>query len=128
MRTLHTSLATLLAVATLAVISPTATAAKDARSGVLDGYLAAHAALAGDTTKGLKDAAASMEKSAAQLPKDQKELGERVRTHAKALGGAKDLASAREAFKPLSEAVIALAAKGPELKAKGLAVFECSMV
>jgi Cu(I)/Ag(I) efflux system membrane fusion protein len=77
--------------------------ASDAMKAILDSYLTIHAQLAADKTDGIKAAAANIATKAESLGAN----GAAIAKAAKAIGTAADLAAAREAFGPLSDAVIA---------------------
>jgi len=79
--------------------------ASDALKSIVGSYLQIHAQLAVDKTDGVKDAATAIETTAATMG----ETGEGIAKAAKALREAPDLKAAREAFGPLSDAVIARA-------------------
>lgn len=84
---------------------------KPAAQGVVDSYLKIHAALAGDTLEGVSAALESLVTQAKQIGGP---AGGQVVKAAGAVGAAKDVNAAREAFKPLSEAVIAIVKQDPK--------------
>lgn len=93
---------------------------------LLDGYLAAQTALAGDDTTGVTDAAKRMEQAADALVGTDEALAASVKTQAQALGAAKDLAAARAAFKPLSSSVVDFVQKHYE-GSRSLGIYRCTM-
>lgn len=76
---------------------------------VLDNYAKIEAALANDSLTGVPEAAQSISKLVAGY--DMKMLPAPVATQADALAKAKDLAAARDAFKPLSTSLISYLSK-----------------
>lgn len=81
---------------------------------IVNSYLEAHAALANDKVEGVKAPAAAMAAEAEKMGPS----GASIAKAARALERAKDLKTAREAFSPLSDAVIAAAkaANLPDVK------------
>ena len=77
--------------------------ASDAMKAIVDSYLAIHAQLAADKTDGIKAAAANIAAKAESMGAN----GAAIAKAAKTIGAASDLTAAREAFGPLSDAVIA---------------------
>lgn len=71
---------------------------------VYDNYISIQESLAQDSLKGLSKAASAMTKAIHGDSKNS--LSPKVAQQAEALAEAKDLAAAREAFKPLSESLI----------------------
>ena len=92
---------------------------------LMNNYLAIHTALAADKTDGVVDAAKRLEQAAASLAKKDKSLAA-LKDQAKALSGAKDLKTARDAFKPVSATVAAWVQSGAKT-AKPVGVFHCPM-
>lgn len=86
-------------------------------SAIMDTYIKIQEALAADTVAGVPEAARDLSKKAAQEPK--------IKKAAEALAATKDIKSARNEFKALSDAVIAWnkTAKNP-----GVEEVFCSMV
>lgn len=85
--------------------------ASDSLEAIVSSYLEIHAQLAADRIDGIKAPAAAIAKSAASMG----DSGKKIATAAKAVEEAGDLEAARDAFAPLSDAVIAAAkAKGWE--------------
>lgn len=93
---------------------------------LVDGYLAAQTALAGDNTNGVTDAAKRMEKAADALAGTDKALAASVKTQAQAVGAAKDLAAARTAFKTLSSSVVDFVQKHYK-GSRALGIYNCAM-
>lgn len=76
---------------------------------VFDGYIQIQTALAGDSLEGVATSAQTIAKS---VKEDKaKTFSAALGQQAEAVAKAKDLAAAREAFKPLSESLIQFAAK-----------------
>ena len=76
---------------------------------VFDGYIQIQTALAGDSLEGVATGAQTIAKS---VKEDQaKTFSAALGQQAEAVAKAKDLAAARDAFKPLSESLIQFAAK-----------------
>lgn len=80
-------------------------AASDSVRAIVTSYLEVHAALASDKLEGVKAPAAAIAVQAERMG----ESGAAMAKAARAVEQAKDLKGAREAFNPLSEAVIAAA-------------------
>jgi hypothetical protein len=96
----------------------------DPLKAIVASYLEMQAQLAADKMDGLKPAAAAIATNAASLGQDR---GGRMAQTAKAVGEATDLKTAREAFGPFSDAVIAAAqADGKNLA--GVKLGFCPMV
>lgn len=92
---------------------------------IVKSYLEIHAQLAADRVEKLKPAANALASTAAALGAD----GAALAKAAAAVAAASDLASAREAFAPLSDAVIArVRADGSKEAAASLKVAYCPMV
>jgi hypothetical protein len=93
---------------------------------IIASYLEIHAQLSADKTDGVKSSAAAIAKQAQAMG----EKGAAIGKAAAAVGAASDLKTAREAFGPLSEAVVAAArAEGPDaLKELSVKVAFCPMV
>ena len=94
----------ILALAATLAIAPAAHAS-DSLEAIVSSYLEIHAQLAADKIDGIKAPAAAIAKSAASMG----EPGKKIAAAAKAVEQAGDLKTARDAFAPLSEAVIAVA-------------------
>jgi hypothetical protein len=77
--------------------------ASETMKAIVDSYLTIHAKLAADKTDGIKAAAANIATKAETMGAN----GAAIAKAAKAVGAAADLTAAREAFGPLSDAVIA---------------------
>jgi Protein of unknown function (DUF3347) len=98
--------------------------ASDSTKAIVASYLEIQTALASDKMDGVKPAAAAIAKEAARMGA----AGEKIQKAAAAIGSAADLKAAREAFGPLSDAVIA-AAKADDWKdLSGLKLGYCPMV
>jgi Protein of unknown function (DUF3347) len=96
----------------------------DPLKAIVGSYLEIQAQLAADKMDGVKPAAAAIATNAASLGQDR---GGRIAQTAKAVGDAADLKTAREAFGPLSDSVIAAAqADGKNLA--GVKLGFCPMV
>jgi Cu(I)/Ag(I) efflux system membrane fusion protein len=88
----------------IAALSGAATLhASDAMKAIVGSYLEIQARLAGDKIEGIKPAAQAIGEQAARMGKS----GDDIVKTAKALEQAADLKTARDAFGPLSDAVIA---------------------
>jgi hypothetical protein len=98
----------------VALAAATSLAASEPVKAVVNSYLEVHAALASDRLEGVKAPAASIAAQAEQMG----ESGAGIAKAARAVEQAKDLKTAREAFTPLSDAVIAAAkaANIPDVK------------
>jgi hypothetical protein len=84
---------------------------KPAAQAVVDSYLQIHSALAGDTLDGVP---AAVEALVAQAKAMGGPAGGQAVKAARAVAAAKDVKVAREAFKPLSDAVIAIVRQDPK--------------
>jgi hypothetical protein len=110
--------------ATAAYDAPQTPAATDALRAIVKTYLEVQAALTKDKFEDLKGPAATLSSQAAALGKDGADLAKA----ATAFAGAKDLAQARDAFGPLSDALIArVKADGNKSLASDLRVGFCPM-
>ena len=87
---------------TALVLAPAAYASSDLNS-IVASYLEIQAQLASDRIDGIKAPAAAIAKDASAMGS----AGKDIAAAAKSIGEAKDLQAAREAFAPLSDAVIA---------------------
>ena len=96
----------------------------DPLKAIVGSYLEIQAQLAADKFDGVKPAAAAIATNAASLGQER---GARIAQTAKAVGDAKDLKAARDAFGPLSDAVIA-AAQGHGKDLAGVKLAFCPMV
>ena len=76
---------------------------------VFDGYVQIQTALAGDSLEGVTASAQAIARSVKEDKANT--FSEKICQQAEAVAKAKDLAGAREAFKPLSESLIQFAAK-----------------
>lgn len=92
-------------VLTFVLTAATRLIASDDVKAVVNSYLEVHAALASDKLEAVKAPAARL----AALAEQMGESGAAIAKNARIVEKAKDLESAREAFVPLSEAVIAAA-------------------
>jgi hypothetical protein len=108
----------------LAVAGASAAQDADPMKAILSSYLELQAQLAADKIDAVKPAAAAIATNAANLGQER---GGRITQTAKALGDAKDLKAARDAFGPLSDAVIA-AAKADGKDLSGVKLGFCPMV
>lgn len=97
--------------------------ASDAVKAIVESYLEIHARLAADKLDGVKAPAASIVRTAGAMGQS----GAAIAKAAKAVEDAADLKTAREAFGPLSEAVIA-AAQAEGLQGLGVKQAFCPMV
>lgn len=97
----HESHGTQATVATNKLSQPVAT--------VFDGYIQIQTALAGDSLEGVATSAQAIAKSVKEDKANT--FSATIDQQAEAVAKAKDLAAAREAFKPLSESLIKFAAK-----------------
>jgi hypothetical protein len=102
----------------------TAVHASDAMKAIVGSYLEIHAQLASDKIDGLKTPAAALASKAAAMGPS----GAAMAKAAKAVGSAADIQAAREAFGPLSDAVIAAARAEGFKDAGGVKVAFCPMV
>jgi hypothetical protein len=93
---------------------------------IIASYLEIHAQLSADKIDGVKSSAAAIAKQAQAMG----DKGAAIGTAAAAVGAASDLKTAREAFGPLSDAVVAAArAEGPDtLKELSVKLAFCPMV
>lgn len=96
----------------------------DPLKAILASYLEIQSQLAADKIDGIGTAAATIESNAAGLGQEQ---GGQIAKAAKTLGQAADLKAARDAFGPLSDAVIA-AAQADGKSVEGVKVGFCPMV
>lgn len=97
--------------------------ASDAMKAIVASYLEIHARLTADKTDGIKASAAAIARTAAAMG----ERGAAMARAAKAVEDAGDLKTARDAFGPLSEAVIA-AAQAEGMQDLGVRQAFCPMV
>ena len=111
--------------ALVAVAAPAAATfqASDAMKAIVGSYLEIHARLAADKTDGITASAANIAKTASAMG----ERGAAIAKAAKAVEDAGDLKAARDAFGPLSEAVIA-AAQAEGMQGLGVKQAFCPMV
>lgn len=93
---------------------------------LVDAYLKAQATLAADKTDGVAEAMKRVERSSAVVAKQDKKLAAALKDNAKAVGAATSLATAREAFKGLSTAMIEFAKNHYQGK-RTLNVYNCGM-
>ena len=114
---------TMICLASLFMVQPIRAA--EPLQAIIESYLQIHRQLISDKTEGVKAAAT-------EIAKQAESLGARGATIAKAassVAAAADLKAARQAFGPLSDAVIAAAASDPALsKELGVKVAFCPMV
>jgi Protein of unknown function (DUF3347) len=103
---------------------PPAIAGSDALKAIVGSYLEIHAQLAADKTEGIKAAAEAIAVRADGLGAG----GAALAKAAKGLAAATDLKGAREAFGPLSDAVIAMGQEEAWKDAGGVKVAFCPMV
>jgi membrane fusion protein, copper/silver efflux system len=96
----------------------------EALTAVVGSYLEIQAQLAADKFDGIKTPSAAIAAKAGTLGKE----GAAIAKAAKAVEGAKDIAAAREAFGPLSDAVIAAARAEGFKELKDVKVAFCPMV
>jgi Cu(I)/Ag(I) efflux system membrane fusion protein len=96
----------------------------EALTAVVGSYLEIQAQLAADKFDGIKPPSAAIAAKAGALGKE----GAAIAKAAKAVEGAKDIAAAREAFGPLSDAVIAAARAEGFKELKDVKVAFCPMV
>jgi hypothetical protein len=108
---------------TLSLASP-ALSASEAFKAILGSYLEIHAQLAADKTDGVKAAAAAIATQAESLGP----AGAAIVKSAKSLAEAPDLKAARDAFGPLSDAVIAAGQAEGWKDGGGAKVAFCPMV
>jgi membrane fusion protein, copper/silver efflux system len=97
--------------------------ASDAVKSIVDSYLQIHALLVADKTDGVKAQAAAIVKTAAAMG----DTGAAIVKAARAVESATDLKTTRDAFGPLSEAVIA-AAQAEGMTDLGVKQAFCPMV
>jgi Protein of unknown function (DUF3347) len=110
-----------LAVAVLSVISPVL--ASDAMKAIADSYLQIQSQLVNDKMDAVKPAAQAIVDQAARMG----EAGHEIEKAARTIALASDLKAAREAFGPLSDAVIAAAKAEGWKDLSGLKVAYCPM-
>ena len=108
---------------TIAVASP-AVSGSDAFKAILGSYLEIHAQLAADKTDGVKSAATAIATQAETLGAS----GAAIVKSARSVAEAPDLKTARDAFGPLSDAVIALGQAEAWKDGNGARVAFCPMV
>jgi Protein of unknown function (DUF3347) len=113
--------ALVLAIAVLSLASPLM--ASDAMKAIADSYLKIQSQLVNDKMDAVKPAAQAIVDQAARMG----EAGREIEKTAKAVGQAADLKAAREAFGPLSDAVIAGAKAEGWKDVSGLKVAYCPM-
>lgn len=109
---------------TLTLAASSALSASEAFKAILGSYLEIHAQLAADKTDGVKAAAAAIATQAESLGP----AGAAIVKSAKSIAEAPDLKAAREAFGPLSDAVIAAGQAEGWKDAGGAKVAFCPMV
>ena len=107
----------------VAIASP-AVSGSEAFKAILGSYLEIHARLTSDQTDGVKAAATAIATQAESLGSD----GAAIVKSAKAVAEAADLKAARDAFGPLSDAVIALGQAEGWKDGTGAKVAFCPMV
>jgi hypothetical protein len=95
----------------------------DALTSIVTSYLEIHARLAADKMDGIKGAASAIVAKAG----DMGDKGHALANAAKAVGEASDLKAARDAFGPLSDAVIAAAQSGTGSDLRGVKLGFCPM-
>jgi uncharacterized protein DUF3347 len=98
--------------------------ASDATKAIVDSYLQIHAALAADKVEGIKPAANAIAAQAARMGA----AGAGVEKAAKQIAAAADVKAAREAFGPLTEAVVAVAKAEDWKDVSGVKLGYCPMV
>jgi Protein of unknown function (DUF3347) len=108
----------------LAMAGASAFQEADPLKAIVGSYLEIQSQLAADKIDRIKPAAAAIATNAASLGQER---GARIAQTAKAVGDAKDLKTAREAFGPLSDAVIT-AAQGNGKDLAGVKLAFCPMV
>jgi hypothetical protein len=106
------------------LVAGAAVAASETTKAIVASYLQIHAALSADKIDGVKPAAAAIGRESAKLGAP----GETIVKAAKAMESAADLKAARQAFGPLSDAVIAAAAADGWKDLPALKVGYCPMV
>jgi Protein of unknown function (DUF3347) len=112
------------AICAMVVTGASAFQGADPLNAIVGSYLEIQTQLASDKIDGIKPAAAAIASNAASLGQER---GGKVAQTAKAVAEATDLKTAREAFGPLSDAVIAAAqAEGKDLA--GVKLGFCPMV
>ena len=114
---------TMVGLASVVMVQPIRAA--DPLKAIIESYLQIHSQLISDKTDGVKAAATEIAKQAASMGPS----GAAIAKAAAPVGAAADLKATRQAFGPLSDAVIAAAASDPALlKELGLKVAFCPMV
>jgi hypothetical protein len=106
-----------------AVVAP-AMQSSDALSSIVTSYLEIQERLAADKIDGIKGAASAIAAKAAAMG----DKGQALANAAKAVGESSDLKAARDAFGPLSDAVIAAAQSGTTSDLRGVKLGFCPMV
>jgi hypothetical protein len=91
---------------------------------VLQKYLTIQESLANDSLTGIQEAAQAIQKSSMQLTGEEKKNSKELMTASGTLTKAKTISEAREAFKKLSEPVVAYTER---TKPEGIEVIFCSM-
>jgi hypothetical protein len=119
MQRLVTTAAILMVIAGVASVR-----ASDSMKAIVESYLEIHAQLASDKIDGVKTPAAALASKAAAMGPS----GAAMAKAAKAVGSAADIQAAREAFGPLSDAVIAAARAEGFKDVSGVKVAYCPMV
>jgi hypothetical protein len=104
--------------------SAQASQASESTTAIVASYLQIHAALSADKVDGVKPAAVAIAREAVKMGAS----GAAVVKAAKAMESAGDLKAAREAFGPLSDAVIAAATADGWTDIPGMKIGYCSMV
>ena len=104
-------------------LAPIAHASESTRA-IVASYLRIHAALSADKVDGVKPAAQAIAKEAERIGAS----GEPIVKAAKAVESAGDLKAARDAFGPLSDAVIAAARADDWKDVSGVTIGYCPMV
>ena len=112
------------ALASVFLVGIIATEASESTKVIVDSYLQIHAALSADKVEGVKPAAAVIANEAAKMGAS----GEAIVKAAKTMESAGDLKTARDAFGPLSDAVIAAASADGWKDVPGVKIGYCSMV
>jgi hypothetical protein len=113
----------LVAVACVCLALGSALRASDNLKAIVGSYLELHAQLAADKTEGVKAAASALAARADGMGEGAAALAKAAR----AVGAAADLKAARDAFGPLSDAVIALGEAEGWKDADGVKVAFCPM-
>lgn len=98
--------------------------ASESTKAIVASYLQIHAALSADKTDGVRPAAANIVKEAGRMGAS----GEAILKAAKAVESAANLKAARDAFGPLSDAVIAAAGADDWKDVGGVKIGYCPMV